>query len=199
MRSPRCRPDRIRSRSARRDSRRRPFRNWSSKWTRTLPSTSSLKVGAFVTEAVNVTADAAAVDTRTATLNTVINQQQINDLPLNGRNVLPVDAVDAGYAGGQRHLQPERHAAGGAQSHLRQRRPRQLHHLRAGRWASRRSLHRSGQRRAQPGCDSGVQLPDQQLFRQVRRPRRRRGQHGDQVRHQRLPRLALRIRSQLTR
>jgi hypothetical protein len=47
----------------------------------------SLKVGA-VCEAVNVVGDAAIVDTRTATLNTVINQKQIGDLPLNGRNVL---------------------------------------------------------------------------------------------------------------
>src|SRR3954451_24936158 len=38
----------------------------------------SLKVGA-VSEAVNVVADAAIVDTRTATLNTVITQKQIGD------------------------------------------------------------------------------------------------------------------------
>src|SRR3954452_1261172 len=46
-----------------------------------------LQVGS-VTDTVNVTADAAAVDVRSATLNTVINQTMINDLPLNGRNVL---------------------------------------------------------------------------------------------------------------
>jgi hypothetical protein len=47
----------------------------------------SMKVG-VVTETVSVSADLAAVDTRTATLNTVINQKQITELPLNGRNVL---------------------------------------------------------------------------------------------------------------
>jgi carboxypeptidase family protein len=57
----------------------------------------SMKVGA-IAETVTVSAETAEVDTRTATLNTVINQKQIAELPLNGRNVLvlmqltPVDA-----------------------------------------------------------------------------------------------------------
>ena len=55
----------------------------------------SLKVGA-VSESVSVTAEAAMIDTRTATLNTVINQQQINDLPLNGRNVLQLMQLTPG-------------------------------------------------------------------------------------------------------
>jgi hypothetical protein len=54
-----------------------------------------LKVGA-VTETVNVNADAATVDTRTATLNTVVNQEQIRDLPLNGRNVLQLTRLTPG-------------------------------------------------------------------------------------------------------
>lgn len=59
----------------------------------------SLKVGA-VSEAVNVVADAAIVDTRTATLHTVINQKQIGDLPLNGRNVLQLMQLTPGTLGG---------------------------------------------------------------------------------------------------
>lgn len=55
----------------------------------------SLRVGT-VTETVNVTAEAAALDTRTATLNTVINQMQITDLPLNGRNVLQLTRLTPG-------------------------------------------------------------------------------------------------------
>jgi hypothetical protein len=55
----------------------------------------SLKVGS-VSEAVNVTADAVAVDTRTATLNTVITQKQIAELPLNGRNVLQLMQLTPG-------------------------------------------------------------------------------------------------------
>src|SRR5712692_9855261 len=46
-----------------------------------------LKVGA-VTETVTVTATAASVDTRSGTLNTVIHQKLITDMPLNGRNLL---------------------------------------------------------------------------------------------------------------
>lgn len=49
-----------------------------------------------VSEAVSVSAEAAAIDTRTATLNTVINQKQINDLPLNGRNVLQLMQLTPG-------------------------------------------------------------------------------------------------------
>jgi hypothetical protein len=55
----------------------------------------SLKVGA-VSETVSVNAEVVAVDTRTATLNTVINQQQINELPLNGRNVLQLMQLTPG-------------------------------------------------------------------------------------------------------
>src|SRR5439155_6669315 len=45
---------------------------------------------------VSVKAESAAVDTRTATLNTVINQQQITELPLNGRNVLQLMQLTPG-------------------------------------------------------------------------------------------------------
>jgi hypothetical protein len=55
----------------------------------------TLKVGA-VTEAVNVSAEAVGVDTRTATLNTVITQKQISELPLNGRNVLQLMQLTPG-------------------------------------------------------------------------------------------------------
>lgn len=41
-----------------------------------------------VAETVSVVGEIAAVDTRTATLNTVINSQMMTDLPLNGRNVM---------------------------------------------------------------------------------------------------------------
>jgi hypothetical protein len=54
-----------------------------------------LKVGA-VTETVTVTGAVATVDTRVATLNTVIHQKMITDLPLNGRNVLQLLRVTPG-------------------------------------------------------------------------------------------------------
>jgi hypothetical protein len=46
-----------------------------------------LQVGA-VTESVTITGTVTPVDTRGATLNTVINEKMMNDLPLNGRNVM---------------------------------------------------------------------------------------------------------------
>jgi hypothetical protein len=54
-----------------------------------------LQIGS-VADTINVTADAASVDVRTATLNTVINQTMINDLPLNGRNVLQLMRLTPG-------------------------------------------------------------------------------------------------------
>ena len=59
----------------------------------------TLKVG-VVADAVDVVADAVSVDTRTASLNTVINQKQIADLPLNGRNVLQLMQLTPGTLGG---------------------------------------------------------------------------------------------------
>ncbi len=47
----------------------------------------ALQVGA-VTESVTITGAVAPVDTRGATLNTVITEKMMNDLPLNGRNVM---------------------------------------------------------------------------------------------------------------
>src|SRR3989442_568683 len=54
-----------------------------------------LQVGS-VAESVNVEATAAIVDTRTATLSTVVNQKLITDLPLNGRNILQLLTVTPG-------------------------------------------------------------------------------------------------------
>lgn len=54
-----------------------------------------LQVGA-VTETVSVNATAAIVDTRTATLNTVVNTKMMTDLPLNGRNVLQLLRITPG-------------------------------------------------------------------------------------------------------
>jgi len=55
----------------------------------------TMKVGA-VAETVTVSAQAIDVDTRTATLNTVINQKQIAELPLNGRNILQLTQLTPG-------------------------------------------------------------------------------------------------------
>src|SRR5262245_3728540 len=54
-----------------------------------------LQVGT-VSETVSVVGSVAEVDTRTATLNTVINNQMMTDLPLNGRNVLQLLRVTPG-------------------------------------------------------------------------------------------------------
>lgn len=59
----------------------------------------TLTVGS-VSDAVSVFADAVAVDTRNATLNTVITEKQIAELPLNGRNVLQLMRLTPGTLSG---------------------------------------------------------------------------------------------------
>ncbi len=54
-----------------------------------------LQVGA-VSESISVVGEVAAVDTKNATLNTVINNQMMTDLPLNGRNVMQLLRVTPG-------------------------------------------------------------------------------------------------------
>jgi len=54
-----------------------------------------LRVGS-VSESVTVNANAAMVDTRNSTLNVVINQTMMTDLPLNGRNVLQLMRLTPG-------------------------------------------------------------------------------------------------------
>lgn len=54
-----------------------------------------LRIGA-VNETINVVGQAVAVDTRNSTLNTVITNQMMTDLPLNGRNVLQLLRVTPG-------------------------------------------------------------------------------------------------------
>jgi hypothetical protein len=54
-----------------------------------------LQVGQ-ISEAINVVGQVAAVDTRNSTLNTVITQELVRDLPLNGRNVLQLLRVTPG-------------------------------------------------------------------------------------------------------
>ncbi len=49
-----------------------------------------------VSETITVEDAVAAVDTRNSTLSTVINSQMVNDLPLNGRNVLQLLSVTPG-------------------------------------------------------------------------------------------------------
>lgn len=54
-----------------------------------------LQVGAL-TESVSVTGEASAIDTRNSTLSTVITQQRMTDLPLNGRNVMQLLRITPG-------------------------------------------------------------------------------------------------------
>ena len=56
----------------------------------------SLQVGANLTEVVNVTALPPALDVNTSSVGNVIQNQEVVDLPLNGRNVFSLAAVNPG-------------------------------------------------------------------------------------------------------
>lgn len=55
---------------------------------------------------MNVVANAASVDVRTAMLNTVITNKQITELPLNGRNILQLMSLTPGTVDGGLHEDP---------------------------------------------------------------------------------------------
>ena len=140
-----------------------------------------LNVGS-VTETVRVTADAAAVELRTATLNTVVNQKMMTDLPLNGRNVLQL-----------MNLTPGTLSASGTwnQSSTRPEAASQLISASGGRGNSTAIVMDGGLNEdpytevanvlPNPGRCSGIQLSDEQLRSKVRRPRRRRGECSDEI------------------
>jgi hypothetical protein len=67
----------------------------------------SLQVGS-TTETIEVSAAAPLLQAESATVGQVINQKQIEDLPLNGRNILQLATLSAGvsHADGCEHYLP---------------------------------------------------------------------------------------------
>ena len=135
-----------------------------------------LGVGALE-ESVTVEAAAPLVDVRSAGISTVVNNEDILELPLQGRQVtdlivLAGAAVQTGGAGPW-------HA--GRRVHLGRRRPAVRRGLHAGRGGAQQPAEQRRSADAVPRCAPGIPGGDQRPLRRERRQVRRVGQRGDQV------------------
>ena len=125
----------------------------------------SLKVGA-VSEMVTVSGAASTVDTSTGTLKTVVDQERIENLPLNGRNPTQLLTLVAGVLPDRSDLTSGATYPGTCRL-LVQRCARQYDELRARRRVEQRSLQQRPEPDAESGRAAGIQRPDQQLQRRV--------------------------------
>ena len=151
-----------------------------------------------ITERVVVAGDATLVATRQSAVTALVDQSQIRELPLNGRDFTPVDAAPA-----RRHL-VSHHGAGGRSRHghagLGRRRPAEPDQLPGG----RRGREHPGQRRARQRRRrharrrhrARVPGARQQLQRRIRPQHRgnRRGRHA--LGHEQLHGIRLRVQPQ---
>ena len=151
----------------------------------------SLKVGA-VSEMVTVSGAASTVDTSTGTLKTVVDQERIENLPLNGRNPTQLLTLVAGVLPDRSDLTSGA-TYPGTVGVLVERCARQHDELRARRRVEQRPLQQRPEPDAEPGRAAGIQRPDQQLQRRVRPQRRRHRQRRHPRRHERLPRPRIRL------
>ena len=129
----------------------------------------TLQIGA-VTESITVTANAAMVETKENSIAQVIDQQRIEDLPLNGRN--PTQLLT--LSGGTSQHDVERRRSHGQQEHagiqrlgpvFRGRRAGQRRQLPAGRRRQQRRVQQREHADSVPGCDPGIQRADQRTCR----------------------------------
>ena len=137
-----------------------------------------------VEEGITVVAETPVVDVGHTAVSTVVGQEQMQSLPINGRNFLSFTRDHAG-----RHDRP--HAAAGRLGDVRPvvrrpARPIEQHHGR--RLRQQRPDRRRRARDVQPGSRPGVPGAHELLLRGVRQGRGRRGEHRHQERHERCPR-----------
>ena len=136
---------------------------------------------ASVSQTVAVTGEVPAVRASRTELSTLINQQQIDSLPINGRNFISFSVITPGVSTDRTPQQGSTLTSG--LSFAGQRAPIEQHHGRRPR--QQRSGRRRGAGDVQPGGDPRVPGAGELLLRRVRQGVRRGGQHRDQERHQR--------------
>ena len=141
-----------------------------------------LEVGA-VEERIEVAATGAVLQTENAVVGQTLQREQVEKLPIQGRNLATATLYAAGVTTPNPVLvqRPEEH---GRRPSLRQRPARAGQQLHARRRRHERRHRQPDRVPAQPGCRRTGQRRDQQLLARARQRRRRGRQHGDQVRHQ---------------
>ena len=150
-----------------------------------------LAVGTLA-ETISVTAQAPIIQSDSATVGALLPETAVQDLPLNGRNVIGAGAHGARRQRGAAELAVERQPSRRSPADLDrvgqrpERRPQQQPDRRHG---QQRALHRHHRRAAVGGRDRRSEGADQHVHRRDRPHRGRGGEHPHQVGHQRLQRL----------
>ena len=136
---------------------------------------------AGVQDSVTVTGDAPVVDPGHTAVSSVVGRQQIESLPINGRNFISFSVITPGVTTDRTPQQGATATSG--LSFARSARPLQQHHGRRPR--QQRPRRRLGARDVQPGGDPGIPGPHEFVLGRVRQRLGRRREHRDQERHQR--------------
>ena len=144
-----------------------------------------LEVGA-VEERIEVAATGAVLQTENAVVGQTLQREQVEKLPIQGRNLATATLYAAGVTTPNPVLlqRPQEHRR---RPSLRQRPARAGQQLHARRRRHERRHRQPDRLPAQPGRRRTGQRRDQQLLARARQRRRRGRQHGDQVGHQPRP------------
>ena len=142
-----------------------------------------------LTETVSVAGTAALVETRSATMSGLVDDRRVQELPLNGRNVVELASTLPGITDVSASQEMASTRGGPTMIvHGASRRSEQLH-------AERRQLHQLlADLRLQPaaaGRSAGNPRADLDVLGRVRQQRRRAGDDGDQGRQQPVPRVGV--------
>ena len=148
-----------------------------------------LEVGA-VEERIEVAATGAVLQTENAVVGQTLQREQVEKLPIQGRNLATATLYAAGVTTPNPAVvqRPQEHRR---RPSLRQRPARAGQQLHARRRRHERRHRQPDRLPAQPGRRRTGQRRDQQLLARARQRRRRGRQHGDQVGHQPLQRQRL--------
>lgn len=149
----------------------------------------SLKLGT-ISETVTVTAGATMIETRNTAVGSVVAQEQIVGLPLDGRQASQLVLL-SGAAVTQPGGRSQRRSVGGG--HLGRRRHRQQHHLPRRRRVQQRPREQHRPADAVPRRPRGVQGRDRRASGPLRDLHRCDGERRHQGRHEQLPRRRVRV------
>ena len=148
----------------------------------------ALAVGSLA-ESVTVTSAAPLLETQTGTIRGLVDQQRIVDLPLNGRQITNLMHIQAGV------IQRSGGTSEGDAFVVNGSRQSGVYFTLDGGMNTDSYRNYSGVF-PEPRRGAGVQRSEKQLQRGVRQRHRRGGERGHQVRHQRIPRLGVRVSAQ---
>ena len=163
-----------------------PSGAWSSRSGRRSTSPITLQIGQ-VSDTITVAGEAPLLRRRTPRSPTIIDNRQVEQLPLNGRQFIQLAQLTDGVDDpARRHAR--RRARAGRAAAQRLRPARRPQHLSAGRREGDRRVLQQPRHQPVGRCDSGIQDPEDDVSGGVRRESVGADQRRDEVRQQRVPR-----------